>query len=241
MIVDFIKAFFSRILCLALHVTNSGSFPPALTPEEERELLLKLQNGDGHAREELIRRNLRLVAHIIKKYYAAYSDQDDLISIGTIGLIKAINTFKPEKNIKLATYASRCIENEVLMHFRAARKSAQDVYMGDSIDTDSDGNPLTLMDVLSTEDTIADDLDTKIKSEQVNCYVRQLEDPREREIIRLRYGLGNLEPLTQRETAAKLKISRSYVSRLEKRALEKLRAAFDHNGTGKENRHLGSH
>ncbi len=230
MIADLIKAFFSRILCLALHVTNSGSFPPALTPEEERELLLKLQDGDNHAREELIRRNLRLVAHIIKKYYATYSDQDDLISIGTIGLIKAINTFKPEKNIKLATYASRCIENEVLMHFRSARKSAQDVYMGDSIDTDSDGNPLTLMDVLCTEDTIADDLDIKIKSEQVKRYVEQLKDPREREIIRLRYGLGNSEPLTQRETASKLKISRSYVSRLEKRALEKLRAAFEHNG-----------
>lgn len=233
MIVDFIKAALSRLLCFALHVTNSGSFPAALTPEEEHELLLKFQSGDSQARDELIRRNLRLVAHIIKKYYAAYSDQDDLISIGTIGLIKAINTFKPEKNIKLATYASRCIENEVLMYFRAARKSAQDVYMGDSIDTDSDGNPLTLMDVLCTEDTIADDLDTKIKSEQVNRYVGQLKDPREREIIRMRYGLGNLEPLTQRETAAKLQISRSYVSRLEKRALEKLRAAFEHNKMGK--------
>lgn len=228
MIADFISKILSRMLCFALHVTNSGSFPAALTPEEEQELIQKMQEGDGGARDQLIRHNLRLVAHIIKKYYSSCSDQDDLISIGTIGLIKAVNTFKPEKKIKLATYAARCIENEVLMHFRAARKSAQDVHMGDSIDSDSDGNPLTLMDVLCTEDTIADDLDIKIKSEQVNRYVRELKDPREREIIIMRYGLGGGEPLTQRETAAKLKISRSYVSRLEKRALEKLRADFEH-------------
>lgn len=228
MIADFISKILSRMLCFALHVTNSGSFPAALTQEEEQELIQKMQEGDGGARDQLIRHNLRLVAHIIKKYYASCSDQDDLISIGTIGLIKAVNTFKPEKKIKLATYAARCIENEVLMHFRAARKSAQDVHMGDSIDSDSDGNPLTLMDVLCTEDTIADDLDIKIKSEQVNRYVRDLKDSREREIIIMRYGLGGGEPLTQRETAAKLKISRSYVSRLEKRALEKLRADFEH-------------
>ena len=228
MIADFISQILSRMLCFALHVTNGGSFPAALTPEEEQELIQKMQEGDDGARDQLIRHNLRLVAHIIKKYYASCSDQDDLISIGTIGLIKAVNTFKPEKKIKLATYAARCIENEVLMHFRAARKSAQDVHMGDSIDSDSDGNPLTLMDVLCTEDTIADDLDIKIKSEQINRYVRELKDPREREIIIMRYGLGGGEPLTQRETAAKLKISRSYVSRLEKRALEKLRADFEH-------------
>ena len=227
MISDFFRTLFSRLICFALHIINTGSFPPALAPEEEHELLEKFHAGDRSARDALIEHNLRLVAHIIKKYYASYSDQEDLISIGTIGLIKAINTFKPEKNIKLATYASRCIENEVLMHFRAARKSAQDLHMGDSIDTDSDGNPLTLMDVLSTEDTIADDLDTKLKSEQVNIFVGRLKDQREREIIRMRYGLGRTEPLTQRETAAKLNISRSYVSRIEKRALEKLRDAFD--------------
>ncbi len=227
MLADLLKALFSRMICFALHVTNTGSFPPALTPAQERDLLTKFHAGDQAARDALIEHNLRLVAHIIKKYYASYSDQDDLISIGTIGLIKAVNTFKPEKNIKLATYASRCIENEVLMHFRAARKSAQDLHMGDSIDTDSDGNPLTLMDVLCTEDTIADDLDTKIKSEQVNRYVGRLKDRRERAIIRMRYGLGRAEPMTQRETAAKLNISRSYVSRIEKRALEKLRAAFE--------------
>ena len=227
MISDFFRTLFSRLICFALHITNTGSFPPALSPEEEHELLKKFHAGDRAARDALIEHNLRLVAHIIKKYYASYSDQEDLISIGTIGLINAINTFKPEKNIKLATYASRCIENEVLMHFRAASKSAQDLHMGDSIDTDSDGNPLTLMDVLSTEDTIADDLDTKLKSEQVNIFVSRLKDQREREIIRMRYGLGRTEPLTQRETAAKLNISRSYVSRIEKRALEKLRDAFD--------------
>ena len=226
---EFFSRLYARIVCLAFHVTSSGSFPPALSPEREQELLERLQSGDAKARDELIEHNLRLVAHIIKKYYSSYSDQDDLISIGTIGLIKAINTFKPEKKIRLATYASRCIENEVLMHFRASRKSAQDIHMGDSIDTDSDGNPLTLMDILYTEDTIAEDLDTKLKSEQVNVYVNQLSDPREKQIIKMRYGLDREEPLTQRETAAKLDISRSYVSRIEKRALERLRTAFEKN------------
>lgn len=226
---DFFSRLYDRLLCLAFHVTSSGSFPPALTPAREQELLKQFQSGDLKARDELIEHNLRLVAHIIKKYYAAYSDQDDLISIGTIGLIKAINTFKPERQIRLATYASRCIENEVLMHFRSSRKSAQDLHMGDSIDTDSDGNPLTLMDILYTEDTITEDLDTKMKSEQVNRYVNELADQREKDIIKMRYGLDRLEPLTQRETAAHLHISRSYVSRIEKRALEKLRAAFEKN------------
>ena len=143
--------------------------------------------------------------------YSNTSDQDDLISIGTIGLIKAVNTFDHTKGIRLSSYAARCIENEVLMYFRAAKKSAQDISMNEPIDTDKDGNALTLMDVMSTEDNIVDNLDCKVKSEQLKRYIAQVLTPRERLIIELRYGLNNDHPLTQREVAARLKISRSYV------------------------------
>ncbi len=152
------------------------------------------------------------MAHIIKKYYASFSEQEDLISIGTIGLIKGIRTFDADKGTRLATYAARCIENEILMHFRSQRKSAQDVSMSDPIDIDSEGNPLTLSDIIYTNDTIADDLDIKLKSEQLRRYISELKDPRERMIIVLRYGLMDDRPLTQREVATKLAISRSYVS-----------------------------
>lgn len=152
------------------------------------------------------------MAHIIKKYYSSFSEQEDLISIGTIGLIKGIRTFDADKGTRLATYAARCIENEILMHFRSQRKSAQDVSMSDPIDIDSEGNPLTLSDIIYTNDTIADDLDIKLKSEQLRRYIGELKDPRERMIIILRYGLMDDRPLTQREVAKKLNISRSYVS-----------------------------
>ena len=203
----------SGLIFFILHVTGAGSFPRPLTAEEERNCLERLKNGDRHARDELIEHNLRLVAHIVKKYYSNTSDQDDLISIGTIGLIKAVNTFDHTKGIRLSSYAARCIENEVLMYFRAAKKSAQDISMNEPIDTDKDGNALTLMDVMSTEDNIVDNLDCKVKSEQLKRYIAQVLTPRERLIIELRYGLNNDHPLTQREVAARLKISRSYVSR----------------------------
>ena len=166
--------------------------------------------------------NLRLVAHIVKKYYAAYSDQDDLISIGTVGLIKAIDSFKPDKGTRLATYAAKCVENEILMHFRSMKKSAHDISLEDPIDSDSEGNPLTLMDIICTPDCIADDLDLKIKSEKLRGLVIGIPDPREKAIIVMRYGLDGNEPLTQREIASMMNISRSYVSRIEKRALERL-------------------
>ena len=150
-----------------------------------------------------------------------------MISIGTIGLIKAVNTFDHTKGIRLSSYAARCIENEVLMYFRAAKKSAQDISMNEPIDTDKDGNALTLMDVMSTEDNIVDNLDCKVKSEQLKRYIAQVLTPRERLIIELRYGLNNDHPLTQREVAARLKISRSYVSRIEKKALQLLKRQFD--------------
>lgn len=218
-------------LYFALHISNKGSFPPPLSAEEERKCLLAFADGDMQARETLIHHNLRLVAHIIKKYYSGYQEQEDLISIGTIGLIKGINTFNPNKGARLATYAARCIENEILMHFRSQKKTAQDVSMSDPIDMDNEGNPLTLMDIISLEDTIADDLDLKMKSEKLHEYILQLSDPRERQIIILRYGLDGKNPLTQRQIAQMLGISRSYISRIEKRAVDKLRRMFGKAGS----------
>lgn len=215
-----------NLLFFVLHVQGVGSFPRALSAAEERELIDKMKLGDEAARSKLIEHNLRLVAHVVKKYYAASGCQDDLISIGTIGLIKAVSTFNSEKGIRLATYAARCIENEILMYFRASKKTAQDVFINDPIDSDKDGNPLTLMDIIATEDNIADDIDLKIKIGKLHRYVDSLV-PRERRIIRLRYGLGGARPLTQREVADRLRISRSYVSRLEKKALEELYRMFE--------------
>ncbi len=182
-----------------------------------------MKQGDKDARGLLIERNLRLVSHIVKKYYSRTNDTDDLISIGTIGLIKAIDSFNPEKNIKLATYASRCIENEILMHFRNIRKSANDVYLNDSLESDKDGNPLTLQDTISDSRDLSEELENKIRWEKVSKLINDLEDEREKEIIILRYGLNNKKPLTQREVAKRLNISRSYVSRIEKKVLDDIR------------------
>lgn len=217
----------SHIVYMALHVVNFSSFPRPLSAERERECLIAYrENGDMAARSELIEHNLRLVAHIIKKYYSTAADQDDLISIGTIGLIKAVNTFDYTKGIRLATYASRCVENEVLMHFRAGKKSAQDISISEPIDTDKDGQQLTLIDVLAEDDTIVDDLELKMNSEHLRRYIAEALDERERQVIEWRYGLTGTER-TQREVAKILGISRSYVSRIEKRALEKLKKRYD--------------
>lgn len=217
----------SNLFYFALHVTGAGSFPPPLSAAKERELLQKVQEGDINARNKLIEHNLRLVAHIVKKYYATGADQDDLISIGTVGLIKAVSTFKSDKKIRLATYAARCIENEILMFFRNQRKSSQDVPFSDPIDTDKDGNALTLIDIIADKQDITEEIDTKLKLEHLQKILPHTLDKRESEIIRMRYGLGGSEELTQNEIAKKLKISRSYVSRIEKAALEKLRHKFD--------------
>ena len=216
----------SNVFYFALHVTGAGSFPPPLSAKKETELLEKSRNGDNDARNKLIEHNLRLVAHIVKKYYSAFAEQDDLISIGTIGLIKAVETFKADKGIRLATYASRCIENEILMYFRNQKKSAQDVYINDPIDSDKDGKTLTLIDAIADKTDIVEELDTKMKLEKLKSIINNTLDPRELEIITLRYGLGGVTELTQREIAAKLNISRSYVSRIEKSALKKLRSRF---------------
>ena len=204
------------------YIGGSDTMPAPLDREAEQQTIRALAAGSEEAASLLIEHNLRLVAHIVKKYYAAYSDQDDLISIGTVGLIKAIDSFKPDKGTRLATYAAKCVENEILMHFRSMKKSAHDISLEDPIDSDSEGNPLTLMDIICTPDCIADDLDLKIKSEKLRGLVIGIPDPREKAIIVMRYGLDGNEPLTQREIASMMNISRSYVSRIEKRALERL-------------------
>ena len=206
---------------------GGGSFPKPLKPEEERLYLERLAQGDMEARNVLIERNLRLVAHIIKKYYAQTGDQEDLISIGTIGLIKGISTFKPDKNVRLATYASRCIENEILMHFRSQRKLQGEVSLSDTLDPGGDGSSLSLMDVISVDDTMLDDLDARDACLRVRRCVAECLDGRETQIITLRYGLDDRPPRTQREIAQMCGISRSYVSRIEKKALKKLEAAME--------------
>ena len=205
---------------------STGSFPKPLTEEEERHYLSLSAQGDMEARNILVERNLRLVAHIMKKYYAQTSDQEDLISIGTIGLIKGISTFDPSKGARLATYAARCVENEILMYFRAGRKSAQDVSLSDYIDTGTDGAPLALMDVVSEDVDLTEQVAGKETVEQLRRAVDTCLTQQERLVIRLRYGLETEIPLRQREVADRTGISRSYVSRIEKRALKKLRAAL---------------
>jgi RNA polymerase sporulation-specific sigma factor len=215
-----ILSLLSQMLCLILHVTDADSFPKPLSKTEEDGYIEKLMQGDDNARKLLIEHNLRLVAHVVKKYYTTDTDKDDLISIGTIGLIKGVNSFKPQKGVKLATYCARCIDNEILMHLRSTKKSNQDVSFDDPIDTDSEGNPLTLMDIIAVEDTIVDDIDTKNKVVKLSHILKSMPLSREKEIIIKRYGLDGKPPLTQREIAKEMGISRSYVSRIEKRILD---------------------
>lgn len=212
---------------LLLGIGSAQHFPPPLPTDEERRLFVRMKHeGDSDARSRLIEHNLRLVAHIVRKYYASYSSPDDLVSIGTLGLIKAIDSFRFENGARFATYAAKCIQNEILMFFRSQKKLAMEVSINETIDIDRDGNPLTYMDIISGDDTIAEDLDLKVHTERVFTLIRDVLDDRERKIIVMRYGLGDAPPATQREVAKKMGISRSYVSRIEKRALEKLRENF---------------
>jgi len=206
---------------------NTGSFPKPLSEEEERRYLARAKEGDLEARNILIERNLRLVAHIMKKYYAQTADQEDLISIGTIGLIKGISTFDPEKGVRLATYAARCVENEILMYFRAQRKSAQDVSLSDYIETGGDGGPLELMDVVSDEVDLLEQVEARETEAQLRSAIRQCLTEQERLVIELRYGLNGGSPKRQRELAEITGISRSYISRIEKRALRKLKEKLE--------------
>ncbi len=219
-ILSFLSA---NIIYFILHIQNTSSFPKPLPPKEEREYIERKLNGDKQARAVLIERNLRLVTHIVKKYYSKTNDTDDLISIGTIGLIKAIDSFDNSKGTRLATYASRCIENEILMYFRSLKKQGNDVMLGDAIETDKDGNPLTIEEIVSDSRDLAEDLEKKTNWEKARNFISNMEDEREKEIIILRYGLNNKKPLTQREVAQRLNISRSYVSRIEKKVLNEIR------------------
>ena len=205
-----------------MYIGGSDTLPAPLEREAEAELIARLERGDRGARDLLIEHNLRLVAHIIKKYYTQADNQEDLISIGTIGLIKAVNTFRADRGIKLATYASRCIENEILMYFRSQRKLQGEVSLSDAIDTDKEGGSLYLLDVVGTDDTMLSDLQDREEQLLLRRLVRDCLTEREADIIRRRYGLEGHPPQTQRQVAAVYGISRSYVSRIEKRALEKL-------------------
>lgn len=215
-----------KFISLILGIEQLQNFPPPLSREEEAEMFRRMREGDKRARDILIERNLRLVSHIIKKYYSSEAAVDELISVGSLGLIKAVDSFKSEYGTRFATYGARCVQNEILMYFRAKKKQQNEVSINDTIDVDKDGNPLTYLDVISTNEDIAAEIDLRIHSERVLELVDTLLDGREREIIVLRYGLHGYRPLTQREVAKHLGISRSYVSRIEKRALLKMRDAF---------------
>ncbi len=209
-------------MALSLHVEDKSTFPKALKPSEEAELFAKYAQGDKSAKDKLILHNLRLVAHIVKKYQPTADMQEELISIGTIGLIKAVSTFDSTKGNRFAAYGSRCVENEILMHYRREKKTQKDIYFDEPIDVDKDGNRLTLGEIIASSEDLCKQVDLSMDISRLASAITSL-DMREREIIALRYGLGGRRPLTQRETAQRLGISRSYVSRIEKHAIEKLR------------------
>ncbi len=219
---DFLILLVSVMSFAVLNADIQSGFPPPLAKEQEKELFKKKSEGDEAARSMLIKHNLRLVAHIVRKYYSQGEDQEDLISVGTIGLIKAVDSFNITNGTRFATYGAKCIQNEILMFFRSKKKTQNEVSINETIDTDREGNPLTYMDIIRTEDTIAEDIHRKTGyMRALRCIMNDL-DERERQIIIMRYGLKNNRPLTQRETAEVLKISRSYVSRIEKVALSKI-------------------
>lgn len=221
-----IKNLLIRFISLILGLSSPQSFPPPLSHDEESELFKRMKSGDQSARTKLIEHNMRLVSHIIRKYYASYGSQDELLSIGSLGLIKAVDSFKSEKGTRFATYGAKCVQNEILMFFRASKKTSSEISINETIDIDKDGNPLTYLDIISVDDTTCEDIELKMYVEKLRELVDSVLEGREKEIIILRYGLNGYEPKTQREVAKHLKISRSYVSRIEKKALEMLRDAF---------------
>ena len=214
-------AFIQGVTVLVSYITSQSAFPAPLSPEREAELLSELEAGNEEARNILVERNLRLVAHIVKKFDNTGDDVDDLISIGTIGLIKAINTFDRSKQTRLATYAARCIENEILMHLRSTKKTRSEVMLDDPIGSDKEGNEITLMDILAADDDVAETVEQTVEQEAMYRRMASL-SRREKKVLELRYGLIGGIRKTQREISKLLGISRSYVSRIEKRALGKL-------------------
>ena len=219
-------SFVTKIMHLILGIGMPQNFPPPLSDEEERECFEKAADGDEDARSKLILHNLRLVSHIVRKYYSGAKSPEDLVSIGTIGLVKAVDSFNVKNGARFATYAAKCIQNEILMHFRAQKKLSAEISINETIDVDRDGNPLSYIDVICCEEDIAEEIDRKITTEKMLDCVNHLLSPRERQIIIMRYGLCGVKAQTQREIAASLGISRSYVSRIEKGALETLKNAL---------------
>ena len=217
---------FSNLFHLILGIGTPQNFPAPLSAEEEAEYFRLLEGGDESARQKLISHNLRLVSHIVRKYYSGNKSSEDLVSIGVIGLVKAVDTFRISAGAKFATYAAKCIQNEILMYFRSQKRICSEVSLSDTIDVDRDGNPLTYIDVISCDESLTGDVERQIDAERAMKFVNTILDVRERKIISLRYGLDGNEPLTQREVATLLGISRSYVSRIEKCAIEKLQSAF---------------
>lgn len=214
----------SKCFCLLLRTSDTHSFPPPLSKEDEHELFVRARKGDSAARNKLIEHNLRLVAHIVKKYYTGAPDQDDLISVGTIGLIKAIDSFNIENGARFATYAGKCLQNEILMYFRSQKKHSGVTSINEPVDIDKDGNPLTYLEIVASPDDIVDSIDRKIKLEKIIKAIRNVLTERERKIMMLRYGLNKSgKHYAQRDVAQMLGISRSYVSRIEKSAIDKIR------------------
>lgn len=222
MALESLLSLLKNLIIFSSYVSQKSSFPKPLSKEKEMQYLIECANGSDEAKEILVKHNLRLVAHIAKKY-SNYGDNDELISIGSIGLIKAIESYKPDKGTQLATYASRCIENEILMTMRATKKNRSNVSLNEPIGVDKDGNELVIMDMLEADTSVIEDVENSIIMEKLLNITKEVLDEREFEIIRLRYGLGGIGALTQREVAQKFDISRSYVSRIEKKALDKIK------------------
>ena len=223
---SFLSGLFGQMTFFLLHVDHAAAFPPPLSRAEEAECLKRLAAGDDAARQKLISHNLRLVAHMTKKFYAPDREQDELISIGTLGLMKAAGSFQPEKGARFATYASRCIENEILMHYRAKKKTAGEVFFDDPLEYDKDGNALTLLDIMPDGADLEAQVEQSMQEKQLYHFLQTRLDKREWTVIARRYGLFGYAAQTQREVADALGISRSYVSRIEKRALSLLREAY---------------
>lgn len=221
-----ILSLFSGFIHLILGINTPQNYPPPLQADEEHELFVKAESGNASAREKLILHNMRLVSHVVRKYYSSAKNQEDLVSIGTVGLIKAVDSFRVSCGARFATYAAKCIQNEILMYFRSQKKLSAEVSLNDTIDVDRDGNPLTYMDVICTDESLDAEVAKKLASAKAIRLISTVLDARSRKIMILRYGLCGNRPMTQKQVAERLGISRSYVSRIEKSSLSKLKSYF---------------